>query len=719
MKQGGHDLAKQFQTGCADARAEVVGILDPEKILDREGLHRWRDETKHLFVNQALELGRVPGLFVRHVVEEQVRAMEKSTAPRFDTIVWNNVVGKNGTIDTYVKKVVDVLNGTQLQLMVQELDNATVPLADALKAMKGLRDETKMINNEVDSVKREAFCRATVFLAKLQKRRDELVHRLSDLAPRCAAEESLESPRSMVTRTNFAVVQAQRSVLESKEKTVSVLTEAQKVMAESEHGANQRETTGKLVKIAEAREDVRRADVFVNAANGEARHGVVALVSGNNVCTVVPRTSKLETTLATAANESVLNITVHLDAIGRVPPYNEVRSSPGSCTNKHNVSSYELEALQATIANVDAFHGMDEVLDIFVALTESVRRLEGDVEIISKDAQVAIVELQKALQHAGKAAEHAECAEKAVDRADARMKEVAAMLGGVSNKNISVDAVCSLMRQLNGAKKNIMRLVQETLEDERRATDARRVAAGHGDSAPLAKKASERSAEELELVRKGARRIREGVERDIQSIDLHLVSLRNVLLNLNSGRANGSRNLTAFCDEAQDRVMGESIRVCVVRLVRSRGIADAATAHRRVRDVAADLTTLHGLSRDAGSHSERAAAYAEESIALSKGEGASRSVASARSGDAETDSGVDVARQTSFPGTSANATLSAGRDGEEEAKVVDGKLSGNMSMVMWVLVIGLSLLFLLFVFLFSLWRPIRNRAKAHVTSSEL
>ncbi|KAH8612772.1 putative Glutamic acid alanine rich protein of Trypanosoma [Trypanosoma vivax] len=362
---------------------------------------------------------------------------------------------------------------------------------------------------------------------------------------------------------------------------------------------------------------------------------------------------------------------------------------------------------------------MDEVLDIFVALTESVRRLEGGVESISKDAQVAIVELQKALQHAGKAAEHAECAEKAVDRADARMKEVAAMLGGVSNKNISVDAVCSLMRQLNGAKKNIMRLVQETLEDERRATDARRVAADHGDSAPLAKKASERSAEELELVRKGARRIREGVERDVQSIDLHLVSLRNVLLNLNSGRANGSRNLTAFCDEAQDRVMGESIRVAVVRLVRSRGIADAATAHRRVRDVAADLTTLHGLSRDAGSHSERAAAYAEESIALSKGEGASRSVASARSGDAETDSGVDVARQTSVLGTSDNATLSAGRDAEEEAKVVGGKLSGNTTLVMWVLVIGLSLLFLLFVFLFSLWRPIRNRAKAHVTSSEL
>ncbi|KAH8616193.1 hypothetical protein ERJ75_000502400 [Trypanosoma vivax] len=77
MKRGGHDLAKQFQTGCADERAEVVGILDPEKILDREGLHRWGDETKHLFVNQALELGRVPGLFVRHVVEEQVRAMEK------------------------------------------------------------------------------------------------------------------------------------------------------------------------------------------------------------------------------------------------------------------------------------------------------------------------------------------------------------------------------------------------------------------------------------------------------------------------------------------------------------------------------------------------------------------------------------------------------------------------------------------------------------------
>ncbi|KAH8616397.1 hypothetical protein ERJ75_000481900 [Trypanosoma vivax] len=378
MKRGGHDLAKQFQTGCADERAEVVGILDPEKILDREGLHRWGDETKHLFVNQALELGRVPGLFVRHVVEEQVRAMEKSTALRFDTIVWNNVVGKNGTIDTYVKKVVDVLNGTQLQLMLQELDNATVPLADALKAMKGLRDETKMINNEVDSVKREAFCRATVFLAKLQKRRDELVHKLSDLAPHCAAEESLESPRSMVTRTNFAVVKAQRSVLESKEKTVSILTEAQKVMAESEHGANQRETTGKLVKIAEeAREDVRRADVFVNAAIGEARHAAVALVSANNVWAAVAKSSKLETALATIVKESVLNITLHLDAVGRVAPYNEVRSSPESCTNKHDVSSYELEALQASIANVDAFHGMDKVVDMLVALTESVKRLGG------------------------------------------------------------------------------------------------------------------------------------------------------------------------------------------------------------------------------------------------------------------------------------------------------------------------------------------------------
>ncbi|KAH8612726.1 hypothetical protein ERJ75_000855000 [Trypanosoma vivax] len=268
--------------------------------------------------------------------------MEKSTALRFDTIVWNNVVGKNGTIDTYVKKVVDVLNGTQLQLMLQELDNATVPLADALKAMKGLRDETKMINNEVDSVKREAFCRATVFLAKLQKRRDELVHKLSDLAPHCAAEESLESPRSMVTRTNFAVVKAQRSVLESKEKTVSILTEAQKVMAESEHGANQRETTGKLVKIAEeAREDVRRADVFVNAAIGEARHAAVALVSANNVWAAVAKSSKLETALATIVKESVLNITLHLDAVGRVAPYNEVRSSPGAArinTTSHRTS---------------------------------------------------------------------------------------------------------------------------------------------------------------------------------------------------------------------------------------------------------------------------------------------------------------------------------------------------------------------------------------------
>ncbi|KAH8616205.1 hypothetical protein ERJ75_000502600 [Trypanosoma vivax] len=85
--------------------------------------------------------------------------------------------------------------------------------------------------------------------------------------------------------------------------------------------------------------------------------------------------------------------------------------------------------------------------------------------------------------------------------------------------------------------------------------------------------------------------------------------------------------------------MGESIRAAAVRLLRSRGIADAATVHRRVRDVAADLTMLHTLSRDVGSHGERAAAYVEESIALSKGEGASKSVASARSGDAETDSG--------------------------------------------------------------------------------
>ncbi|KAH8603589.1 hypothetical protein ERJ75_001807000 [Trypanosoma vivax] len=343
MKRVGHNLTKQLQAGYAVERAEAVGILDPEKIVDSEGFHRWRDKTKHLFVNQALELGRVAGLFVRHVVEEQVRAMEKSTALRFDTIMWNNVVGKDGTIDTYVKKVVDVLNGTQLQLMLQELDNATVPLADALKAMKGLRDETKMIDNEVDSVKREAFCRATVFLAKLQKRRDELVNKLSDLARHCAAEESLEATRNTVTSTNFAVVKAQRSVLESEEKTVSILTETQKVMAESEHGANQRETTGKLVKIAEeAREDVRKADVFVSAAIGEARHAAVALMSANSVCAAVAKTSKLETALATAANESVLNITLHLDAIGRVAPCNEVRSSPGSCTNKHNVSSYEL-----------------------------------------------------------------------------------------------------------------------------------------------------------------------------------------------------------------------------------------------------------------------------------------------------------------------------------------------------------------------------------------
>ncbi|CCD20627.1 hypothetical protein, conserved in T. vivax [Trypanosoma vivax Y486] len=38
---------------------------------------------------------------------------------------------------------------------------------------------------------------------------------------------------------------------------------------------------------------------------------------------------------------------------------------------------------------------------------------------------------------------------------------------------------------------------------------------------------------------------------------------------------------------------------------------------------------------------------------------------------------------------------------------------------MWVLLIGLSLLFLLLVFLFSLHRRIRNEAKGHVAPSEL
>ncbi|CCD21760.1 hypothetical protein ERJ75_000615100 [Trypanosoma vivax] len=168
--------------------------------------------------------------------------------------------------------------------------------------------------------------------------------------------------------------------------------------------------------------------------------------------------------MATARPESVLNITLHLDAIGRVPPYTEVRSSPESRTNKHNVSSYGLEELQASIARLDAFQGMGKVVNMLVALTESVKRLEGGVENISKDAQVATVELQKALRHAGKAAEHAECAEKAVGRADARMQEAAAMLGGVSNKNISsVGVVCSLMRRINGAKKRFALLIQRNV----------------------------------------------------------------------------------------------------------------------------------------------------------------------------------------------------------------------------------------------------------------
>ncbi|CCD18719.1 BarP protein, putative [Trypanosoma vivax Y486] len=716
VKEMERSVAWQLEGAYGHGEAEVSVARDVAAIKDQESFRKWRDLINSSFASRVQELIPVVGVFLKYVVEKQVAEIRQELNDADNRVIWaENQQG--GAIARHVQQVENFLASSQLLVARTELERTSGLFIDTLSAVNRLKDLTASMNNDVIAVRQKAFCRAKAYLRALQQHSKQLKDTLSGSKLEIArSEHVISAARNKVAGADEMAARTRNSALASERKAVSSAAEAQSAVALLAHTTGPKSLAALASKTAnEAVREAERANELSRVAVEEASGAGELMRTVSDALTGSTESAGEGEMLSRTISSNVLKVAAELNAVGRGLGSGNPIKAKEFCPAHEGVSYVDLEALKRAIASdAESFDSTNKTRGQFLALAKQLMMLSEFVASVNRNLQHVFLNSKRATTHANEAHRLAKSAAKEADSAEVRTQRASMLTHAAMEKYTTEKAsvTCSLMRQLIGARRDFTRLMHETSVDEQRAYDASRVAddavaraaSTSDDDTELAEAAvaAGLSKGQSERLKGESDQMKASVSKNLQAIDTSLASLRGVLLNLIRGSGESTQNTVSLCDESVENVTGRSIGAAAKHLAKYTDLHNIQAACELAREAAAELVRLHKLWRDIDLHAERAKMYAEESVDAAA-DASELDAAAGAGSDSGTESEAFPANQSGAKDRD-NSTAQADTVDGGEGSVLGGNMSWSVELMMWSLVIGLSLLFLTAVCLFSVRR---------------